>query len=854
MDRLVDTDFKPGEAASFRVSAQTPSALGPKSSARLFQPVMRMAQNFHPYRMTTEHVQPTRTIKTATPPRSASPAPLTFIQQQPNDLPLDRRPFKRLKLTPATSKHKFRNKKAIFSVHRPLKKSDEVHKDAWTHILSFCPPRFLLQAKTVNTLFHDILSQQTIWKESRMHHLRPKPPPCPDGIGEQQYTDLLVGRGCQRASCRRENTVSICWALLVRLCPECLQSLTTRFLDLPEARQYALPNGRLLCDALPMLLFSVSHRSGPREVRTSDDGELSYTDSARSSAMRFHISAYTSLESEYLEQRERNPSDDDLNAWFDAKSRTTLKLMRQRCEINTWTISSQSSDAAALRTDRELFFERKALALQPPMQRETLDCFTAFKKALASSNAPTERAWETLKAKILPFRTEAELLQQALKRPLHDLTDEETTWMKIAAHRSGQTRTPPAYAPEQEFVLNIARAEYRRCIQNEVADSDLVLLTLKHVYDQYQRINPKPTGLNFDGRTGPYQLTLDDARTIVDTVIRKNVKESSQREVKVFARFRCPACVMEKERGRVFKFEACFEHLLNSHGKTVGEGPEFWRYALAERPQRNVYWLKQLPFPWYTIPWPRCLPILPEHQDPSLLEMWRPEMDRPYIQETTHKMSAFEGRHVNSEIDEPDFLQLFRRASKALLGLRLSGRVMTRIAMQFAIDASEVRNYQLPTLTEFIDSIPFIQAANPAMDCRFRCGICMRKADEKASNRHVKHNIPAEALQSHWKKRHQPDPTDSPSRRRKPLEDEDPPRHWTLDFMHLPSDSEVLEEMLQSDAALAKEKEALQAPVGDDLKSQTNSRRRKPRAKATVILSTKPALEVFDELFIRDQQ
>jgi hypothetical protein len=383
-----------------------------------------------------------------------------------------------------------------------------------------------------------------------------------------------------------------------------------------------------------------------------------------------------------------------------------------------------------------------------------------------------------------------------------------------------------------------------RCIEDDVSDSDLVLLTLKNVYDRYYSQNRLPQGLNFNGRNGPYSLSLDDCRLIIDHVIKKEVGSNTQRATQVFHRFRCPACIKEKDRGRNHSFTGCFEHLLNHHGRTVGDGPEFWRYALSERPQREVYWFRNLPFPFLSTRWPRNLPVLPEHQDPTLLEPWDPSSTRPYIREIPGTVSIFEGRQVNDKIEAETFLDYFAHAAKALVGIRLSGQGLMRIAFQFALDSSRRQQLPQPSVTEFMDAVPGIQAINPTMDFRFRCGKCMERMDQKSSARHVKHNIPLGPLYLHWSKMHGEDVAASNPRRDADIDPNDD-SHWTVSFMHLPSDCELHDMVLNSDRSLEREKEEIRAAAA------AGNARKKPKAKATLILSTLTAMEAFNDLFPR---
>jgi hypothetical protein len=194
-------------------------------------------------------------------------------------------------------------------------------------------------------------------------------------------------------------------------------------------------------------------------------------------------------------------------------------------------------------------------------------------------------------------------------------------------------------------------------------------------------------------------------------------------------------------------------------------------------------------------------------------------------------------------VEATTFLKFFKHAAASLVGIRLSGQALTRIALQFAIDASQLSAIPQPAITDFIDLVPEIQGINPTMDFRFRCGLCMSRGDQKASARHVKHQIPLSALHQHWTKCHAGG-EEGASTRRRPAEDFlDDALDWTRDFMHLPSDVELYEMVMESDQTLEKEKEAIRAVAAG-----TNTRKR-PKAKASIILTTPTAMEAFSTLF-----
>jgi hypothetical protein len=120
-------------------------------------------------------------------------------------------------------------RKRAFRTSRPLKISDKVNSDIWQTILGYCEPKLLLEAKTINKEFRQLLSDRTaIWRASRQNYFGHNMPECPTGMTEQSYADLLVGRGCQNRSCPKEHTAGVYWTFQVRLCAECFKQKTMR--------------------------------------------------------------------------------------------------------------------------------------------------------------------------------------------------------------------------------------------------------------------------------------------------------------------------------------------------------------------------------------------------------------------------------------------------------------------------------------------------------------------------------------------------------------------------------------------------------------------------------------------------
>jgi hypothetical protein len=127
------------------------------------------------------------------------------------------------------------DRKYVLRPSRPIKISDQVNSDIWQTILGYCEPKLLLEARTINSTFYRLLNDRSgIWRQCRRTHFGSDMPDCPVGLTEQQYVDLLVGRGCQSRACPKERTARVYWTFQVRLCAECFKQKTMRVSGIPQ--------------------------------------------------------------------------------------------------------------------------------------------------------------------------------------------------------------------------------------------------------------------------------------------------------------------------------------------------------------------------------------------------------------------------------------------------------------------------------------------------------------------------------------------------------------------------------------------------------------------------------------------
>ncbi|KAK4945300.1 hypothetical protein LTR10_015459 [Elasticomyces elasticus] len=787
----------------------------------------------------TEHAFVINTAANMRHGRQAGREPPQLLRQSTEEMLLPREP----------------KRKALFKPSRPLQNSDQINSDIWQTILGYCEPQLLLEAKTINSGFHRLLADRSgIWRQSRQIHFGSDMPDLPHGLTEQQYVDLLVGRGCQSRNCHRERIARVCWEFRVRLCSDCFRSKVMRADDLSPHRRHVLPydlnEGMLnreeirppdsmLWDLLPQAISDGRRYVHPRVVTRTTNTWAGW------SGLRSYVflrSAYAQLESAYLELRRSNPDNNPVTeAWIRDKHSSNMTIMADAEIIDKWRRRQQLALSDPVnRLDRHDFFAERAEDLSPPIDYRMLDYMAAFRKALKVDTPPTERSWTILKKKILPYRSQAQqvddfnLLMMQNPHASGALLDR---FVLLREHRFDRKRFSGVYLPEQDFVLELGEKEFVRCLAAGVADEDLLLLCLKNVFDEYAQLSVRPSGLNFDGTTGPYCLSLDDARMIVHLVMEKHIASDSQRGSVVFRKLKCRGCT-RTDFTKTWSFEEAFEHMLITHAQLVGEGLEFWQFAVPF-PHSGAYWTLRRRrgeddtgdrFPWYTVPWPRCLPLVPFHQDVCKMDKWHPAVIEPFVRkESPPSISAFEGRRARlGPWSEADFPENLAFAVKTLTSSRLDGLCQMKIALRYALDL-----YMKTDEGELVPSMLFvgfelIRSANANFDLRFKCGACVAEGTVDPGAKQVKYRLPYDALITHWEQRH-----------------EEEGISWTEALMHLPSDSEVLVLMTKADEKLQSEKDA--ARVREE-KLAENVRKR-PRLKGQVVIQARLARDAFDELF-----
>ena len=539
----------------------------------------------------------------------------------------------------------------------------------------------------------------------------------------------------------------------------------------------------------------------------------------------FLRSDYDQIEAEYLDKKRLDLPEEQILQWWQEKKSRTMKHMEEVVKISNWRAKFRWQQEGSNSLDRSQFFRAKAAALDPPMFQEELECMAAYHKALRSTNPPSDLAWQILLQKITPHRDVAAKVLEVQR----EMADSYGNWnnpprsilrdRELREHRNHRNRGLKISATEQDFVVELGRREFERCLENGVSDTNLVLACFKNVFEAYEQLSDRPEGFCHDGSRGTYTLSMDDARMIVEEVIEPDMPTGSQRRSRVLNSFKCPGCRTDYQRE--MGFVECLLHVYHKHAKQVGDDGEFWRLL---RPFDSPY----RGFPFYSTPWMRCLPILPSYCDARVMRPWHPDSEMDFLQEEVgHSDSAFEGRAATWPGEEqPTFLEAFAYAMNSMQGVTLKPQFVLKVALRYACGLSAKFDLEIPTLADFIETITPIQKANPTLRLKFRCETCVKDEGELARARPVKFEVAVEQLYQHWNSKHSGQDLE-----------------WTQDFMRLPSDAELLEEMLKNDEKLRKDKAKITGFV------QEEQAKKRPNPKASVILGMSFATDVFDELY-----
>lgn len=514
-------------------------------------------------------------------------------------------------------------------------------------------------------------------------------------------------------------------------------------------------------------------------------------------------------------------------AWIDSRSSAMTELSNKIRDIEAWE-KRKALEAPKFRTARFDFFSKKAGDLDTPITTNVLDRMTSFCMALDSNRAPNDAQWTVLLPKLLSERPEAERLARISQAEQDYQNGANPT--EIDLYRNLHLHRNQESSPEQRFAMDMARRSLEVVAQQSVADTDFVLLVLRHVHRTYSELKAfeKPMGVCMDGKRHLYELTLDDAKMIVEKVIIPHIDTWGviTRMVAAKERFKCSAC-QRKDCVTRYSFEAAFGHINAKHSRRTGEYSRL-RRAIAHPPDHV--------FPWYTVPWPRNLPILPDHHSLERGYRWDPDDTADYVEAPrAGTESAFDGRCPTGVLNlaPEDFTGNLKFVAGKLLATRLEPDYQTKVALEFAL-----RRYATSYEKAHPPMTAILHAYNALLDTqnrnvlnRLRCRKCVMDVHCPRTAKFVKSPQPFIELYEHFQAKHIELP-------------------WVQNMLHLPSDTEVKDALESDDEQL----KAAKSAVTKNEEARRNVARKKPSKKTDVILKTQSSLEVFRELFVEEEQ
>lgn len=535
---------------------------------------------------------------------------------------------------------------------------------------------------------------------------------------------------------------------------------------------------------------------------------------------------------EYREVVQADVSNSQIEDWKAKKCAEARAFMAQCTRIECFQ-TDLAAGQPRHRYARAEFFVAQAANLTPPMSKDVMEKTMAFKMSLDSNHEPTLRSWVDLKKKLLPCREAAErLLDLAKENERYRRTGQPSSAIqnfRLLDNMRSRWSSSKSLLSEQIFVVKLGQQQLATCKDHKVADADLVLLVLDGVFSAYQRLSvaERPRGTNADLFQGSYRLTLDDARMIVHDVVEPEVRRwgDNLRSRETLEKFRCVGCARRDCTTR-YNFDGLFQHIHEKHATYVAEGEDFHKLY---RPFDDAIY--NIDFPWYTVEWPKNLPVAACHQHVSKDKKWLADVEVTYVpaapQETT---TAFLDRQPfdNPGISALDFEGNLTYAAAKIRSTSLNAMCQMRIALQYALDRHDrAEVLEKPSLATFIACLPRLRTVNEDFTLTFSCGVCKQNPDIPQSAMHTRPE-PLNKLKEHFEKTHSA-------------------HDWTLSLMDLPSDTQLASILQDMDEQLRKEKHATEEREA----SLAQNPRKKADPNAKMILQRPEAMAIFQQLFPR---
>ncbi|KAF1849894.1 uncharacterized protein K460DRAFT_270293 [Cucurbitaria berberidis CBS 394.84] len=271
--------------------------------------------------------------------------------------------------------------------------SKGVDLDCWFTILSFSDPAQLLEMRSkIASCYRFLRDNPMLWKHSRNYYYGSGMPDPPSQLTEFQYAHLRHGHGCM--SCHAPNTRKTYWAFLRRWCKTCLQAKTLKEHEAMVLLRNA--NGEDI---------SYLHKALPSGIFDSWGNFVGVGPASTHSLKTVYLlSDVEALIAEYTRERQQDLDwHAELRSWHAKKidlveERKTFAKKMEMWEETTRT--SKSFDYQAKKSARKVYFERKALQLNPPISVRDMEACPSYRRAVAIPKEPNNTSWLQLKPKL----------------------------------------------------------------------------------------------------------------------------------------------------------------------------------------------------------------------------------------------------------------------------------------------------------------------------------------------------------------------------------------------------------------------------------------------------------------------
>ena len=362
------------------------------------------------------------------------------------------------------------------------------------------------------------------------------------------------------------------------------------------------------------------------------DGKPEWASISHGQRTGYLESAVIGLVIELREYLDGNPTKQQIDAWFDARSNVNAVAVSQLQAIEDFVelrrVERQHQTAEA-KKDRKKFYVEKAKSLDPPIEYSILEECQSFRRAIAITRPPIslERSWNTLLPKVLEDAKPIQTLI-AKQKENDDLRDYRSQLLSCC--HSNFVRRITNDSPEQRFVLALADTviDEMRCSETSTADVDLIPLILQGVYNAYQSSDPKPISpIN----EKPYRLIMDDAKMVYSAKISPLLGRLEPTRRSIAKQLTCVYChdiSSGPMTNSAFLFEGLFHHICQ-HGKVPWSHKNELVMPLVSHECGPTHWL--------TIEWPKRLPIRPAYHSLAYLQghektagIWNPEETLEY--------------------------------------------------------------------------------------------------------------------------------------------------------------------------------------------------------------------------------